>query len=464
RLAMVMLVAGALGACGGDEQGEVVATARLDAHRTLGAPIHAENLTVWPIYTDKPIELGDFLTLQEAQEKQVGIVRELDAEGAETHAQMRIAAPGEESPAPTEATNHNPSAAVAAVPAEVEPQEEGQTLELLDDVGNDVFFNHGAEVGRVVIENKGTLPILVVAGTIIQGGNQDRQIGQDFVIAAGETVDVDAFCVEQGRWGAMFEEDFLFEGELVEGELADGEVVEPVTITGSSVSASAEGIAPRVVTTDVCGGGVTVSRFSMSPSAGVAPKQIRAAAQYEKDQGKVWEEVEISNAECGTENDTSTLFGALAEVDEATLQQRAAYETRVGEAFARLASTDRAPIGFAYAINGKPVTVRTFAHARLMRSQLPLFLKAMAIEAQIASSEADASSKTDAAAVIAMVRAIEEAAHGEWEDTAASNRNGYRQNDAGFNARCALKPELLEKLKVRVGSDIIILTEDWTAR
>ena len=33
-----------------------------------------------------------------------------------------------------------------------------------------------------------------------RGGKQDRQIAQDFVIGAKETVDVQAFCVEHGRW------------------------------------------------------------------------------------------------------------------------------------------------------------------------------------------------------------------------------------------------------------------------
>ena len=51
-----------------------------------------------------------------------------------------------------------------------------------------------------MIQNKGKLPILVLAGTIVKGGKQDRQIGEDFVVPRDKQVDVSAFCVEQGRW------------------------------------------------------------------------------------------------------------------------------------------------------------------------------------------------------------------------------------------------------------------------
>src|SRR5262245_40634645 len=56
------------------------------------------------------------------------------------------------------------------------------------------------EVRRLSIENKGKRAIYVLAGTVVKGGNQDRQIGQDVVIEQGTKVAVDAFCVEQGRW------------------------------------------------------------------------------------------------------------------------------------------------------------------------------------------------------------------------------------------------------------------------
>src|SRR5258708_3999499 len=58
----------------------------------------------------------------------------------------------------------------------------------------------GAQVNSLVIDNQGDVPIYVLAGTIVKGGKQDRQIGDDFIVGARQTVPVDAFCVEHGRW------------------------------------------------------------------------------------------------------------------------------------------------------------------------------------------------------------------------------------------------------------------------
>ena len=34
----------------------------LDAHRWLGEPVEIGNLTVWPVHTDAPLDVGEFLT------------------------------------------------------------------------------------------------------------------------------------------------------------------------------------------------------------------------------------------------------------------------------------------------------------------------------------------------------------------------------------------------------------------
>lgn len=63
--------------------------------------------------------------------------------------------------------------------------------------------NGGGTVNQLVIENKGTVPVFVIAGTVVKGGNQDRQIGQDFIIEPKKETPVDAFCVEHGRWNGQ---------------------------------------------------------------------------------------------------------------------------------------------------------------------------------------------------------------------------------------------------------------------
>src|SRR5262249_18323600 len=123
----------------------------LDAHRTLTAPVVAGNLTVWPVVTDAPADMGEFVTLEEAQARGVATVREVGAEGGAS----------------------DPSAPAASAAGARDGDEE-------DDFAD---VESGDDVNALVVENKGDAPILVCAGTLLQGGNQDRQVGDDVVIA-----------------------------------------------------------------------------------------------------------------------------------------------------------------------------------------------------------------------------------------------------------------------------------------
>src|SRR5262249_55934493 len=120
---------------------------------------------------------------------------------------------------------------------------------------------NGAQVNQLVIENRGDVPILVLAGTVVKGGKQDRQIGQDFIIGKRQTVPVDAFCVEHGRWNA-----------------------------------SRQGVAT---------GGAFQSLKTL------AVGQVRQAGQYEHDQGRVWDNVKAANKVAGKESASDTLTALL---------------------------------------------------------------------------------------------------------------------------------------------------------
>jgi hypothetical protein len=314
---------------------------RLDDHRSFAAPVEVASLQVWPILTDDPLEIGEFLTLQEAEAQGLASVRERES---------------------------------------------------------------GAEVNTLEIENRGERPILVCAGTLVQGGNQDRQIGQDFVVAARSTVPVDAYCVEQGRWD------------------------------GSSV------------------------RFCAAPV--IAVSDVRAPAQYGADQAKVWRNVSRVNATLGNGPATDTYFAAVEKVadeepDAASLAHRGELERKVRERFEELAAGSEEVVGFAYAIAGEPVTVRTFAHERLLLQQLGPFLKAMCLEAELAAREEPAARTKRASVedVLALVRAAQEAPE-EIVETAAANRNAYRKARRAGTSRCILQS---------LGYAGAVVTEDWTA-
>lgn len=81
-------------------------------------------------------------------------------------------------------------------------------------------FNDRGAVNTLTVQNKTTEAVLLMAGDVIQGGNQDRVIGEDRIIAARSIEDIPVFCVEHGRWtynadNAMSESDkkiFAFRG------------------------------------------------------------------------------------------------------------------------------------------------------------------------------------------------------------------------------------------------------------
>jgi hypothetical protein len=193
----------------------------------------------------------------------------------------------------------------------------------------------------------------------------------------------------------------------------------------------------------------------------MAPKSVRAMGQYEKDQAKVWEEVAHVVRSRAPERTGTSL--ALS-IDEANATARE-FEKRLAEHvrahFSGVRDSGRAPVGFAYAIDGKLVTVRTFAHARIFGDHLDAFIDTMCMEADIAQRRAAWQSGAQKATfepasaqdVVALVDALNSYRE-EVQDTAAANRNGYRKGDLGFQSSCY----------VDSGREQIALTQDWTAR
>ena len=62
-------------------------------------------------------------------------------------------------------------------------------------------YNTGAAVNQLVLINRGKRPVLLLAGELVSGGNQDRIVGKDRIVPVGEEpLPLDVFCVEHGRW------------------------------------------------------------------------------------------------------------------------------------------------------------------------------------------------------------------------------------------------------------------------
>ncbi|MDQ5836648.1 MAG: hypothetical protein M3379_07700, partial [Acidobacteriota bacterium] len=139
-----------------------------------------------------------------------------------------------------------------------------------------VSYNEGASVNELALVNKSGKKLLLLAGEVVVGGQQDRIVQEDRIIPpVSVPVALSVFCVEHGRWTAR---------------------------TTSYGGGGSRGGGGRMV------GGVSAERppVQASPDDGLAgPKfdslgavahpRLRAAAQDQKEQTAVWSEVSANN-------------------------------------------------------------------------------------------------------------------------------------------------------------------------
>ncbi len=321
------------------------AIAQLGDGLNLGRPVVVDNVTVWPVFNSKPQEaIGDFITLSQAQEKSQSVVRETGS--------ARI-----------------------------------QNANTVEEQG-------GGEVNRLVIENKGDKAIFVLAGTLVKGGQQDRQIAQDFIIPPGQTVPVDAYCVEHGRWVANRD------GKETKGEFQAQSIL--------------------------------------------ANQEVRTSGQYLKSQQDVWANVELSNSTAGNAPSTGTLMATVDDGNVDAKKRREKIRVAVTEKFAQLNKDNAAPVGLAYAVDGKIREIRTFAHTKIFNLYGETLFNTVALEGDLAQRKALANKEeihtkpADVQACVDLVKAAEQAKE-EQTKTEAGNVNGYRKNDIVNNGNVYLK-------------------------
>lgn len=108
-----------------------------------------------------------------------------------------------------------------------------------------------AQVNRLVLVNNSDRPLLLLAGEIVTGGKQDRVVGKDRIVPGNsDPVDLSVFCVEPGRW------------------------------TGTSAQF----------------GGIASGNARSPYVTQMAQPSVRSKAMADKDQQKVWAEVNESNS------------------------------------------------------------------------------------------------------------------------------------------------------------------------
>ena len=347
---------------------------RFDDHRILGKPIRVGNLTVWPVHSDNHRDLGAFSTLDEAQVARTVTIRELGA----AHPQLANPRPANRQVA-SHGNNRAGQEEAANAPAPVA----------------------AASVGEIEVANHGREPILIPGGTVVKGGKQDRQIGEDTVIPPGAVAQVKTFCVEQGRW------------------------------------------------TGVRQGQSTGHQFKSVNQ--VAAATVRYRANYDDDQSRVWQSVRFLNRASGRCPETGTYFALIDGSDPESLAEKQKQADAIQKHFA---ASGESVVGYAYAVNGQPVSVRTFAHPRLFQQHFESFLPAMCLEARMASGRGagGADQPVDGNDVVKMVRKINRGAQTS-RTTAAGNRVEIRRAACGAHGACWIP----------VDGTWVPVTEDWTA-
>ena len=135
--------------------------------------ISFEALTIFPVYAKKKQDEREFITLDEALEKEYAIITETGTDQMQTQ---------------------------NIIPTEEEiPNQEFNYDDIQQQVGE--MSTGSAQVNKLFIENKSAFYLYLMAGEVIIGCKQNRVIAQDTIIKPhSEQVPLDVFCVEQGRW------------------------------------------------------------------------------------------------------------------------------------------------------------------------------------------------------------------------------------------------------------------------
>jgi hypothetical protein len=351
----------------------------LSAWAVVGQPAVVDNLTVFPILAKRQAEIGPITTLPAALAQGKAEVRELgdadlDSEPA-AHSLQQVTPPA--------ATQRRTS------------REQVQQVRWQGGAG--------PRVGTLVIDNRGEIPIYVLAGTVVKGGKQDRQIAQDFIVGPGETVSVDAFCVEHGRWSGRR------------------------------------------------GGVRTDGKFKTAEQ--LATSDVRAAGQYEQNQSKVWDHVSKVNRAKGKATSTGSLFATL---DDASIRgERDALARRVLGHLDQV-NPQRAVVGMAYAVDGRIRGVRWFAHHRIFQLFRSTLVNTSALDAIVARAGGPVrrSPALQPRAVADFIAEVDAAEQKRERATAAENVNTYSESESGYGSKTRLKSKK-GKGQVEVSSDYV---------
>ncbi len=317
----------------------------------IGEPFRHGNLTVFPIASKTTLAEDRFITLDEGLKAGTVEIREIGT-----------GSPNQQDEEPQEQPN------VQNSPPQVEPSEPQRQAANPDGgaFGGGAFggggggFGGGGSVNQLVVINSSGKPLYLMPGEIIIGGQQDRTIGEEIIIAStGKPVPVKVFCVEHARWNRRDVSDNV--GYFQTLQVHDSNKLDEAELKQLAEEANK-------------------GKFVLS--AGNASKGVRLAVQGAMDQGKVWDEVATLNAKSGAQSASGAFTDNYGNMEIAkklepyldALQEKIDQHTNV--------------IGVVVAVNGKVEAVDLFGSTPLFKKLWPKLLKSYALDA-LSQSDAE---------------------------------------------------------------------------
>lgn len=186
----------------------------------------------------------------------------------------------------------------------------------------------GASVNELVLINRSSRPLILLAGEVVSGGKQNRIIGADLVVPPkSDPLPLTVFCVEHGRWSA--------------------------------------------------------SRGEFKSFPAIAHPGIRREAQVSKSQSGVWDSVARSAKALGTDSPTSDYATVLssppakARVEDTAKSIESDYERELGERVG-----GRGAVGVVVAIDGELIWSDVFPSPELFAKYWPKLLRSYVLEAE----------------------------------------------------------------------------------
>lgn len=221
------------------------------------------------------------------------------------------------------------------------------------------------ETGRVdqlEIENLGDQDIFVQAGDIVKGGQQDRVVQLDLVLAPRSgRIPLAAFCVEEGRWSARGREDVKQFSSAT------------TSLPSRDLKLAARGVPAKAAVRP---------HPEPEPRDPKQPRQGVRTAPADS-QGRVWSGVAEMQRKLSDTVQAPVAAAASASSLQLSLENQTLQAT-IRETVAALApAIDKEPdvIGYVFAINGRINSAEVYGSGGLFRKMWSKLLHASAVEA-----------------------------------------------------------------------------------